>query len=83
MHARVTIDQVKSGQMERAIRAYEQTSVRANQQDPGFLRNLLLTDPESGTAIGITIWESEHDLKASQAAHEGRTQQAQELVHLG
>jgi heme-degrading monooxygenase HmoA len=40
----------------------------------GFADALFLTDPESGRAVSITLWESREALEASaQAAHDMRT----------
>lgn len=79
MHARVTTYAIKQGQMERAIRAYEQSAMAADQRDRGFLRNLFLTDSATGKTMGITLWESREDLDATSEAHEQRMARTQEL----
>jgi heme-degrading monooxygenase HmoA len=71
MHARVMIGQVKPeqlGAVDEAIRTYQDSIVPAAQQQQGFKGALLLTNSHTGKAISITLWETEDDLKESQAS---------------
>lgn len=69
MHARAMIGQVKPeklGEMDRAIRTYQNSIVLAAQQQKGFKDALLLTNSHTGKAISITLWETESDMMASE-----------------
>lgn len=69
MHARAMIGQVKPeklSEMDRAIRTYQNSIVLAAQQQKGFKDALLLTNPHTGKAISITLWETEIDMMESE-----------------
>ena len=69
MHARAMIGQVKPeklSEMDRAIRIYQNSIVLAAQQQKGFKDALLLTNPHTGKAISITLWETESDMMESE-----------------
>jgi hypothetical protein len=69
MHARAMIGQVKPeklSEMDRAIRTYQNSIVLAAQQQKGFKDALLLTNPHTGKAISITLWETESDMMESE-----------------
>lgn len=69
MHARAMIGQVKPeklGEMDRAIRTYQNSIVLAAQQQKGFKDALLLTNSHTGKAISITLWETEIDMMESE-----------------
>lgn len=71
IHVRAMIGQVKPeklGQMDDAIRTYQESIVPAAQQQKGFKGALLLTNPHTGKAISITLWEMEGDMKASEVS---------------
>lgn len=70
MHARAMIGQIKpakQGEMDDAIRIYQDSIVPAAQQQKGFKGALLLTNSHTGKAISITLWETEVDMMESEA----------------
>jgi hypothetical protein len=65
MHARAMIGQVKPeklSEMDSAIRTYQNSIMLAAQQQKGFKGAFLLTNPHTGKAISITLWETESDM---------------------
>ena len=61
MHARVVNLQVKPGMGQEAVKRYEKSvdnSVRA----PGYKLGILLTNPETGKAFSITLWETKEQV---------------------
>jgi heme-degrading monooxygenase HmoA len=65
------IGQIKSdqlGEADDAIRTYEESIVPAARQQKGFNGTLLLTNPHTGKAISITLWETEDDMMASEGS---------------
>ena len=68
MHARVSIFEGSPDQIGEGLRqAREQVLPRARQMD-GFKGLIALGDRQSGKTLGITLWESEEALHASQEA---------------
>ena len=69
MHARVSIFEAENPEqvdgMLRQVR--EQVLPRARQMD-GFKGIIALGDRQSGKTLGITLWESEEDMRASEEA---------------
>lgn len=68
MHARVVTIQVQAGKVEEAVSIYRDSVIPAAKQQKGFKSALLLTDPDTGKGVSITLWESEADQKASEAS---------------
>ena len=68
MHARVVTVQVQPGKIEETIRIYRDSVAPAAKQQKGFKGALLLTDPNTGKGISVTLWETEADLKAGEAS---------------
>jgi heme-degrading monooxygenase HmoA len=69
MHARAMIGQVKPEKLSEAdgaIRTYQDSIVLAAQQQKGFKGALLLTNPHTGKAMSITLWETESDMIESE-----------------
>ena len=65
MYARVMIGQVKPekrSEADTAIRAYQDSIVPVARQQKGFKGALLLTNPHTGKAISITLWETESNM---------------------
>ena len=61
MYARVAQVRIQPQRIEEATRIYADNVVPALETQPGFKGALLLTQPESGRGISITLWESERD----------------------
>ncbi|MBM3241434.1 hypothetical protein FJZ31_34570 [Candidatus Poribacteria bacterium] len=66
MFARFTIAQVKSGKMDELAKIYEESIVPAAKAQKGYQGAYLLTNPETGKAISITVWDSEADAIANE-----------------
>ena len=62
MYARVVTLQVRPDKGEEAVRNYE-ASLENSKRRPGYKAGFLLTDPETGKAFSITLWESEEDVR--------------------
>lgn len=78
MHARVTTVQMQPEKADDAIAGLEQNDVPTFKQLAGFKGFTLLVDRESGKGIGISFWESEQAMKASEEAVKGSRARAAE-----
>ena len=68
MHARVSIFEGSPDEIDEALRqAREQVLPQARQMD-GFKGIIALGDRQSGKTLGITLWESEEAMRASEEA---------------
>src|ERR687895_1545666 len=68
MHARVSIFEGSPDQIDEMLRqAQEQVLPSARQMD-GFKGLIALGDRQSGKTLGITFWESEEAMRASEEA---------------
>jgi heme-degrading monooxygenase HmoA len=74
MYARLTCIHVVPDKVQEAIQLYKKSVVPAAKKQKGFKGLLLLTDPQSGNGLSITLWTSE---KAAQATEENRYYQEQ------
>ncbi len=68
MYARVVHLQVRPGQVEKAIKVYRDHTLPTAEKQPGFKAAFLLTDAATGTAMSVSLWESEAALKAGEAS---------------
>ncbi|MFQ6050638.1 MAG: antibiotic biosynthesis monooxygenase family protein [Candidatus Hydrothermarchaeota archaeon] len=68
MHARVVTVQIQPGKMEETISLYRDSVVPAAKQQQGFKGALLLTDSNTGKALSIVLWETEADMKVTEAS---------------
>jgi heme-degrading monooxygenase HmoA len=69
MHARVITVQVQPGAFDEAIRIYQESVVPTAKEQPGCEGLLLLVNRHAGTAISISLWETEADLKAGETSN--------------
>src|SRR5947208_2756796 len=74
MNARVTTLQLQPGKTEEAVSLFNNSIVPALKQQLGFQNAWLLTDPQQGKVISITMWQSEADRLASESNGFLRTQ---------
>ena len=65
MWARVATVQVKPGRMDELLKIYDETQRSVNQGMQGFQSARILTDRNANTVLGVTIWATENDAKAS------------------
>ena len=68
MHARVVNLQVRPVDTQGMVRIYRDSVAPAVRRQPGFGGALLLTDPETGIGVSITMWETEADREAGEAS---------------
>lgn len=68
MKARAVSVQIQPGKMNTAIDIYRDSIVPAGSQLKGFKGALLLTDPTTGKALSIGLWETEADMTAGEAS---------------
>jgi hypothetical protein len=69
MHARVSIFEGPPDMIDEGLRhAREVILPQAKEMDPGFKGIIALTDRQSGKLLGITFWESEEAMRASEEA---------------
>ena len=67
-HARVLTATAQPGKTDELIQIARDSILPAAGQQPGFKGMLLLTDRTTGKGISLTLWETEADLKASEAS---------------
>jgi hypothetical protein len=65
MFARVSTLHGPSDLLEESLRVIRQEELPAFRQRSGFKGILGLVNPERGTSITISLWQSEHDMHAS------------------
>ncbi|GAC1386189.1 MAG: hypothetical protein NVS4B7_11980 [Ktedonobacteraceae bacterium] len=68
MYARVITGQYQPGNFDTAGPIIRDAIVPAAKQQPGFKGVLLLNNHTTGKGIAILLWETEADLKASEAS---------------
>ena len=68
MYARISTVKVQPEQVDEAIRIYRESVVPALEGQAGFAGALLLTQPDSGQGISITMWASPEDQVASETS---------------
>jgi len=67
MQARVMTVQVPPDEIDEVIRIYRAV-VSAVKQQEGFKGGLLLSDPDTGKCMSISMWKTEDDMTASEAS---------------
>ena len=68
MHARVSIFEGSPDEMDEALREAREVVLPQGRQMEGFKGMIALGDRQSGKTLGITFWESEEALRASEEA---------------
>ena len=68
MHARVTTVMVQPGKVEEATRIFRDIIMAQVKQLKGFKGAMLLTDPDTGKGISVTVWDSKEDMIAVEAS---------------
>lgn len=64
MFARVTHVQSKPGKLDEIVAVYQDSVIPLLKQQQGFHSTFLLTDPDTGKGMSITLWETEADRQA-------------------
>jgi heme-degrading monooxygenase HmoA len=81
MHARMSIFEGPPHMIDEGVRhAREVILPQAKEMDPGFKGIIALTDRQSGKMVGISFWESEEAMRASE---EGANRLREESAEAG
>jgi hypothetical protein len=81
MHARMSIFEGPPHMIDEGVRhAREVILPQAKEMDPGFKGIIALTDRHSGKMVGISFWESEEAMRASE---EGANRLREESAEAG
>lgn len=80
MHARHVTVRGSAEKIEEGIRSVREHVVPILKDCNGFRGQLLLVDREKGEAIGISLWETEEDMLASEEKVSGARQQTADSV---
>jgi heme-degrading monooxygenase HmoA len=67
MHVRITTLRPKSGQKERVLRICEDVVTPAAERQKGFCGLLITSNPKTDKILGISIWDSESDMLATES----------------
>lgn len=68
MYARVTTAHVRADKIGEAISIARESVAPVVKEQQGFMSMLLLTDPDTGKGLAITLWETEEDMRAGEAS---------------
>jgi len=68
MQARVVNVQIEPSSKDEAIALYRDSVLPAAKQQKGYKSAFLLSDPNSGKSISISLWETEADMVAGEAS---------------
>lgn len=68
MHAKVVTFQIKPGRRDDVSRLFEEFVIPGAKKFKGFKGGMLLTDPNTGKATSIALWETEEDIIAGEAS---------------
>jgi heme-degrading monooxygenase HmoA len=68
VYARVSTVKVQADKVDEAVRIFRESVIPALEGQVGFAGALLLTQPESGQGISITLWASPEDQAASETS---------------
>jgi len=67
MKARIVSVQVRPGKIDEAIALYRDSVVPAAKQQKGFKGAFLLSNPDTGKGLSLTLWETETDMATGEA----------------
>lgn len=67
MYSRVITGHAQPGKVDEAVRLYQDAVVPAIKSQRGYKGTMFLTDRVTGKGISITLWQSEADIKATEA----------------
>ena len=65
MHARMTVAHARPDRFDEAVAAVQETFLPAAREQSGYRGFLLLTDRATQQLVGISVWETEGDLRTS------------------
>jgi len=67
MFARITYSQLVSGTTDKALDVWKEKVGPALKQAKGFQGAYVIGDPDTGKGVTVTLWETEADMKATDA----------------
>jgi hypothetical protein len=81
MFARVTSAQASPEEMQKSLGYLKEQAIPALEAQAGFKRLYFLLDRKTGKGLSVAFWETEGNLRASEAAYVGkaRSQVSREL----
>ena len=68
MHARVVSMEMLPINVREAVRIYQERVLPAAREQESFRGALMLTDPDTGEGLSISLWNSEDEMHASEAS---------------
>jgi hypothetical protein len=68
LHARVVSMEMLPINVPEAVRIYQDRVLPAAREEEGFRGALMLTDPDTGEGLSISLWNSEEEMHASEAS---------------
>ena len=68
MHVRATTINIQQGKMQEMIDIFKNSVIPAQKAQKGYQGGYLMTHANSNKALGISIWESEADMMASESS---------------
>jgi heme-degrading monooxygenase HmoA len=78
MHARVSTLQMEGARIDDAVGRLKEEIVPDLEQTDGFKGFTLMVDRQSGKVVGVSFWESEDAMQASEEKGQAARQQAGE-----
>jgi heme-degrading monooxygenase HmoA len=78
MHARVTTLPMEASKIDDAVGGLKERDIPEFEQIDGFKGFTLLADRQSGKAVGVSFWESEEAMRASEEQVQASRQRAAE-----
>ena len=82
MHARSGTLYPRSDRFDHVLHLLHDTVAPAAQREPGCSGMLVLNDRKAGKIVGITLWESEADMRASWTSEYLQDQVSRVITHL-
>ena len=67
MYARITYSQLVSGTTDKALDVWKEKVGPALKEAKGFKGAYVIGDPDTGKGVTFTLWETEADMKATDA----------------
>jgi heme-degrading monooxygenase HmoA len=69
MFARILKSQLKVDKIAEATRTFKEIVIPLCRKQKGFKGGYYMSDPKTGEAVAITLWETEEDMLATEASH--------------
>jgi quinol monooxygenase YgiN len=69
MYARVTSATIHKDRLDELSALMETSIIPVLEQQAGFAGYFLLVDPETGSGLNVTLWQSEADMNASESSN--------------